>query len=185
MLPTGWAWPAYDRLQLEDYDWLTGGRVMGKVTGGAGADSYHVDRSDVTIVDVTGGVDRVYASVDFRLSERVEQLILSGSSGLAGYGNAQSNLITGDSGDDTLRGLGGDDALNGGDGDNRVLGGFGQDTLTGGDGDDLLDGGAGNDVIRAGYGSDRLVGGAGFDLLSFELIAAPGGVIGKGRGNKR
>ncbi len=24
-LPTGWAWPAYDRLQLEDYDWLTAG----------------------------------------------------------------------------------------------------------------------------------------------------------------
>ncbi|WP_347302748.1 DUF2460 domain-containing protein [Croceibacterium sp. TMG7-5b_MA50] len=23
--PTGWAWPAYDRLQLEDYDWLTAG----------------------------------------------------------------------------------------------------------------------------------------------------------------
>jgi uncharacterized protein (TIGR02217 family) len=24
-LPVGWAWPAFDRLQLEDYDWLTGG----------------------------------------------------------------------------------------------------------------------------------------------------------------
>lgn len=24
-LPTGWAWPAFDRLQLEDYDWLTAG----------------------------------------------------------------------------------------------------------------------------------------------------------------
>ena len=24
-LPTGWAWPAFDRLQLEDYDWLTEG----------------------------------------------------------------------------------------------------------------------------------------------------------------
>jgi len=24
-LPAQWAWPAYDRLQLEDYDWLTGG----------------------------------------------------------------------------------------------------------------------------------------------------------------
>ncbi|WP_144095816.1 DUF2460 domain-containing protein [Croceicoccus sediminis] len=25
-LPTGWAYPAFDRLQLEDYDWLTAGR---------------------------------------------------------------------------------------------------------------------------------------------------------------
>ncbi len=24
-MPVQWAWPAYDRLQLEDYDWLTGG----------------------------------------------------------------------------------------------------------------------------------------------------------------
>ncbi|QZD94318.1 DUF2460 domain-containing protein [Qipengyuania gelatinilytica] len=24
-LPSGWAWPAFDRLQLEDYDWLTSG----------------------------------------------------------------------------------------------------------------------------------------------------------------
>ncbi len=24
-LPTGWAWPAFDRLQLEDYDWITAG----------------------------------------------------------------------------------------------------------------------------------------------------------------
>ena len=24
-MPTGWAWPAFDRLQVEDYDWLTGG----------------------------------------------------------------------------------------------------------------------------------------------------------------
>ncbi len=24
-LPTGWAWPAFDRLQVEDYDWLTAG----------------------------------------------------------------------------------------------------------------------------------------------------------------
>ena len=24
-MPTGWAWPAFDRLQLEDYDWLTAG----------------------------------------------------------------------------------------------------------------------------------------------------------------
>ena len=25
-MPVGWAWPAFDRLQLEDYDWLTAGK---------------------------------------------------------------------------------------------------------------------------------------------------------------
>jgi hypothetical protein len=24
-MPPGWAWPAFDRLQVEDYDWLTAG----------------------------------------------------------------------------------------------------------------------------------------------------------------
>ncbi len=32
-LPAGWAWPAYDRLQLEDYDWLTAG-AEGRRAGG-------------------------------------------------------------------------------------------------------------------------------------------------------
>ncbi len=153
--------------------WLTGGRIMGKVMGGAGDDTYHVDRTDVMIDDLTGGVDKVYASVDFRLSDRVEQLYLSGSRGLVGIGNAQNNVIVGDAGDDTLRGLGGNDAINGGDGNNRILGGFGQDTLVGGEGDDTLDGGSGNDVIRAGYGNDKLLGGSGVDLVSFEMITSP------------
>ena len=156
--------------------WLTGGRIMGKVMGGAGADSYYVDRSDVVIDDLTGGIDKVYASVDFRLSARVENLVLSGSHGLVGIGNFQNNAISGDAGDDTLRGLGGNDVLNGGDGDNRLLGGFGQDTLSGGGGDDMLDGGAGNDVVRVGFGNDKLLGGPGVDLLSFEDITSVGGV---------
>src|SRR5690606_27785226 len=32
-LPAGWAWPAYDRLQLEDYDWRTAG-AEGRRAGG-------------------------------------------------------------------------------------------------------------------------------------------------------
>ena len=32
-LPIGWAWPAFDRLQLEDYDWLTAGRQSDRRRG--------------------------------------------------------------------------------------------------------------------------------------------------------
>lgn len=32
-LPHGWAWPAYDRLQLEDYDWLTAGHEARRRAG--------------------------------------------------------------------------------------------------------------------------------------------------------
>lgn len=32
-LPLGWAWPAFDRLQLEDYDWLTAGAEGARRSG--------------------------------------------------------------------------------------------------------------------------------------------------------
>ena len=32
-LPVGWAWPAFDRLQLEDYDWLTDGATAARRAG--------------------------------------------------------------------------------------------------------------------------------------------------------
>jgi uncharacterized protein (TIGR02217 family) len=37
-LPLGWAWPAFDRLQLEDYDWLTAGAEAARRTGYAEID---------------------------------------------------------------------------------------------------------------------------------------------------
>ena len=48
-LPAGWAWPAFDRLQLEDYDWLTAGaeaerrRGYGEVEARLG---YPLERQD-------------------------------------------------------------------------------------------------------------------------------------------
>lgn len=33
LVPSGWAWPAYDRLQLEDYDWLTAGHEARRRAG--------------------------------------------------------------------------------------------------------------------------------------------------------
>lgn len=157
--------------------WLTGGRVMGTVSGGAGADTYHIDRSDIVISDTTGGFDRVYSSVDYRLSAGVEQLILiGGPRGLVGIGTNWANQIFGDAGDDSLQGLAGNDSLDGSNGNNRLAGGFGDDTLVAGVGDDFLAGGSGNDVIRVGYGNDTLVGGLGIDRLSFDAITDPIGV---------
>lgn len=38
-LPAGWAWPAYDRLQVEDYDWLTTGAEAQRRDGYAQLDA--------------------------------------------------------------------------------------------------------------------------------------------------
>lgn len=97
--------------------WLTGGRVMGRVVGGAGADTYHVDQSDLAIVDTTGGRDKVYSSVDFQLSPGIEELYLvGGARSLVGSGNGMANVIVGNDGNDTLNGFGGNDSLTGGGG---------------------------------------------------------------------
>ena len=48
-LPEGWAWPAFDRLQLEDYDWLTSGRDALRRTARQLVDDrlgYPVERQD-------------------------------------------------------------------------------------------------------------------------------------------
>lgn len=156
--------------------WQTGGRVLGTVYGGAGADTYHVDRSDTVLSDTTGGLDKVYASVSFRLTLGLEQLYLSGPLALTGIGSGLNNVIVGDAGDDILRGLGGDDSIDGGTGNNRLLGGFGNDTLRGGEGDDLIGAGSGADTVYVGYGSDTLLGGLGRDMVRFDALTDPLGV---------
>lgn len=48
-LPLGWAWPAFDRLQLEDYDWLTAGAGAERRRGYAEAQArlgYPLERQD-------------------------------------------------------------------------------------------------------------------------------------------
>ncbi|MEZ5693203.1 MAG: DUF2460 domain-containing protein [Altererythrobacter sp.] len=48
-LPSGWAWPAFDRLQLEDYDWLTAGADARRRRAWATVDArlgYPLDKQD-------------------------------------------------------------------------------------------------------------------------------------------
>lgn len=67
---------------------------------------------------------------------------------------------------DRLSGNDGDDTLKGGLGNDNLLRGDGADTLFGGEGNDQLNGGAGNDHIWGGLGNDRIVGGDGNDSVS-------------------
>jgi len=88
----------------------------------------------------------------FTLGDRDDNFAVSGDPGLA-------ILVSGDGGNDTLRG---DDAvgnvLAGGDGDDLVVGGDRADTLSGDAGDDDIQGQPGPDVIRGGAGSDVITG---------------------------
>jgi Ca2+-binding RTX toxin-like protein len=63
-------------------------------------------------------------------------------------------IITGTTGNDTIRGNESDDVLSGAGGNDLLLGGRGNDLLTGGDGDDYLDGGQDGDAMSGGAGND-------------------------------
>jgi Ca2+-binding RTX toxin-like protein len=120
---------------------LNGGSGSDTLAGGAGNDTYVVDETgDIVSELAVADIDTVQSAITYSLVDtdgvgvnggNVENLVLTGSAGINGTGNALANSLTGNSGNNTL------------------LGGFGNDVLNGGEGDDFLDGGSGTD--RASY----------------------------------
>ena len=104
-------------------DTIDGG-VAGADTlvGGVGDDSYIINHSGVAIIENPGeGVDTVHSSVGFLLWDNLENLELTGTASVYGFGNALDNVILGNAGNNYLAGLGGNDTIDGGDGDDTVV----------------------------------------------------------------
>ncbi|MEZ0224840.1 MAG: matrixin family metalloprotease, partial [Alphaproteobacteria bacterium] len=81
-------------------------------------------------------------------------------------GTALGDLITGNSGNNTLDGGNGNDTITGGAGNDSLIGGIGNDTLDGGEDNDVITGGAGNNSMAGGAGADTITGGSGNDSLT-------------------
>jgi Ca2+-binding RTX toxin-like protein len=110
-------------------DTIAGTAGGDEMHGLAGNDTYTVNHSqDVVIENVNDGNDTVLASITHTLAANVENLTLTGTNAINGYGNELDNLIIGNSANNVLKGYAGNDTLNGG---------AGADTMTGGDGDDV------------------------------------------------
>jgi Ca2+-binding RTX toxin-like protein len=111
---------------------------------------------------VLAGNDRIFGSTAYADSD-----VLFGLGGNDTIDGGDGNdRISGDGGRDSLLGNDGADTLNGGAGGDRLDGGAGDDVVAGDAGDDRLAGGAGADTLRGGAGDDTLSGGAGNDVLS-------------------
>ncbi len=126
---------------------LSGGNGgLDTLIGGLGDDTYIVDHATVIVIESAGeGADTMKASIDFFLGANVENLILTGSASISGFGNDLANVIEGNTGSNVL------------------VGGLGADALSGGDDADYL-------LID---GSDTVIdGGAGFDSAFVQTAAA-------------
>lgn len=86
-------------------DYLDGREGADRMLGGAGDDIYVVDdEGDVVIEQAGEGVDLVRSSVTHTLGENVENLRLTGEGNIDGSGNSLDNEITGNSGNNFIRG---------------------------------------------------------------------------------
>lgn len=89
-----------------------------------------------------------FTSLDASQKLQITNITLLGTSNIDGYGNQNSNFITGNVGGNLLFGGGGYDTLNGG---------AGNDTLVGDSESDVLIGGTGRDQLYGQSGSDQFV----------------------------
>lgn len=113
----------------EGNDLIDGGAGKDVMQGGLGDDVYVVDMPQDEVIEFAGGgTDTVRTSQNKHvLAAHVENLQLTGTDAVFGYGNEL---------------------------DNRLMGNAASNRLFGGQGDDFLDGGAGDDVLIGEQGSD-------------------------------
>ena len=167
-------------------DKLSGGLGDDVMIGGLGDDSFTVDSAgDVVIENQGEGSDGVTATISYILVSNVEKLTLSGTANIDGYGNAQANSISGNTGNNVIDGRGGADTLKGDLGDDAFVFQRGEaqgDKVTdftgaGHTGGDLLEFvgyGAGAYLTQVGVGDYYVIhGGVGFESVA-ETIRVTG-----------
>ncbi|MBI3524411.1 MAG: hypothetical protein HY066_07755, partial [Betaproteobacteria bacterium] len=111
---------------------LDGGAGADIMQGGFGNDTYMVDNAGDQVIECEdAGMDTVMSSVTFKLGRNVENLTLTGSAAIDGYGNEEDNILVGNTAANWLDGGKGRDTLYGGAGDDTYVLGQGDDEENG------------------------------------------------------
>ena len=102
---------------------LLDGKGKGDVMiGNAGNDTYIVNHiNDRVIESAEAGTDTIRSSVTGTLSANVENLVLTGTRNLKGYGNGGNNRLIGNSGNNLLDGKGKSDVMIGNAGNDTYI----------------------------------------------------------------
>lgn len=149
-------------------DVLDGGGGADSIVGGNGFDTvdYSTRTANLVIKQDPLAGDGEAGENDF-VNADCETILGGAGNDLIEAGNVPTgvNVVYGNDGNDTLRGLAGNDSLYGGFGDDVMDGGVGNDYLAGGSGRDHISGNDGNDTLDGGKGVDRLYGGKGNDRI--------------------
>ncbi|TPQ48794.1 hypothetical protein C2U72_21865, partial [Prosthecomicrobium hirschii] len=103
-------------------DTLDGGAGNDTLVGGLGNDTFVVDTISDSLVETAGqGTDTVQSSVTWTLATNFENLTLTGSGNINGFGNSVGNVIVGNSGNNSIDGGTGADTMSGGAGDDTFV----------------------------------------------------------------
>jgi len=101
---------------------LDGGAGKDTMAGDDGSDIYIVDcEGDTAIETYNHGIDLIQSSINYSLSDNIENLTLTGTADLEGFGNTLNNVISGNSGNNFLDGGTGADTLIGGAGNDTYI----------------------------------------------------------------
>ena len=148
---------------------LDGGSGIDSMTGGAGNDTYLVDNAGDVVVELAGGGnDTIETLFSFTIANNIENLVLLGTGNINGYGDAQANNLTGNTGDNILDGAGGADTM---------AGGLGNDTYVVDDAGDVV-------TELADEGTDTVTSASTFTLSgSIENLTLTGALAVDGTGS--
>lgn len=147
------------------------------LAGGEGDDTYVLEAATNDTIEDSAGIDTITSTIsrDLRDFVGIENLELTFSAHVDGYGDDGPNHLRGNDGKNTLDGRGGDDVIDGGKGPDTLTGGPGKDRFVLSDIGDTKTAAGHRDIINDFK--------SGEDRIDLSAVAPPAGLVFIGEGD--